>query len=161
VHAPLPLGRAANSRTHEKRRGATRKELRGEKGKGRERKHQVEPWMNPSRDEERPLREEWSTAMKILTGTVALADRPSRSFYYCFFPLLLSFPPSRSHRYPSPSLRERFTDAAYQPHERLRRRYFIHMRLLVGTRKVLRKSQDAARVDTLACTRLRDKRQGR
>lgn len=128
-----------------KGRGATRKELRGERGERSARKHQVELWTNSSRDEKRPPREEWPTAMKILT--VAL-DRDRRSFYYCFFPLLLSFlrRPARAGvrllLSPATIYRRRVPISRASSSTLL-----THMRLPVGTRKVLRKSQDAARVD--------------
>lgn len=99
VHAPLPLGCAESTdstgREEEKRRG--KKELRGyeKMGEGgdqaRETRESTRWNLDEAKDEERPPREEWPTAMKILTGTLclALADRLSRSFYYCFFLLSL------------------------------------------------------------------------
>lgn len=88
-----------------------------------------------TKDEERPPREEWPTAMKILTGTMPGPRRPPESvFLLLFLSLSLSFflrllllylLPSRSLsccQRPSPSLRERFTEAAYKGRlERLRR----------------------------------------
>lgn len=109
VHASLPLGRTVHR--------LCRRAEDGTKNYGGETRAKTPggTWTNLSQDEERPPREEWPTAMKILTGTVALAPtaRESRSFYYCFFSLLLfSLPPPPTP--PSPSLRERFTEATYK-----------------------------------------------
>lgn len=78
MHAPLPLGRtvrrqAEDGRDGTGRRGATRKELHGEERETRA-KAPDGTWTNPSQDGERPPREEWPIAMKILTGTAALAE---------------------------------------------------------------------------------------
>lgn len=71
------------------RRGATRKELHEE---GRTpAKAPDGTWTNPSQDGERPPREEWPIAMKILTGTAALADRSRDSVFLLSFLFSLPF----------------------------------------------------------------------
>lgn len=119
MHASLPLDRTVLAAAAKSRTGGRRGARHGKNyGVGEEETRAKTPggtWTNPSQDEERPPREEWPTAMKILTGTVALAPtekRVSRSFYYCFFYFFLSLPPPRVYS-PSHSLRERFTEAAH------------------------------------------------
>lgn len=104
-----PPSRGRTGREEEERR---RKNYMVKRGRCARKRPLDGTWTNPSQDGERPPREEWPIAMKILTGTVALADRSSRSFYYRFFSLLLFFP-SSVLQYPSPTFRERFTKTAY------------------------------------------------
>lgn len=80
------------------RRGATRKELRGEEGEMRA-KAPDGTWTNPNQDEERPPKEEWPIAMKILTGT----DHSNQSFCYRFFPFFPFFFPIFVLQHPSPT----------------------------------------------------------
>lgn len=105
IHTPLPLGRASRpvedertAREEEERRG--KKELRGE-ARGARGRDQVRETRESTRwnldeprtkDEERPPREEWPTAMKILTGTMPGPRRPPESvFLLLFLSLSLSF----------------------------------------------------------------------
>lgn len=190
---PLPppsRGRTGTGGKGERRgKNYVAREARREGGGEREDARESTRWKpgrGPSQDEERPPREEWPTAMKILTGTLALADRPTRSFYYCFFPaflsssLTLSF--SRCLSLPLPALvsvapRERFTEAAAVQTSCVRPRRPTRSWLPLGTegfcgnrtrqrrrwqrRKDGRMDAAPRRYTRLACTRLRDKRRGK